>query len=400
MIKAHSLLYAIYISLFVALFGYAILEYSNVYNKLSLHFQFYENNIIEHQSCLNFFLNNSKSWNQRNHFSNNSNIKLEIIKHGVFKNLIISTFSPKDTLSTSMIICEKFINNTALYVPNLNSKLSYFGKVKINGSCFVPNKKIEQIYISNQIINNLVVKGKLENSKTYLPKLNSTIIDSYLKIIKKIESSNKLNSKNLFNSFRDSTKVIEWKPNQNYNLKGKIILFNKEEIIINETDNLIDIIAIAPKIIINENFTGNLQVYALEKIEIKKGVNLKYPSFVFLNNDTNKNAYININENSIIGGNVIIYSENQNNYSNNKLTINHNSLIIGDIYCTGLLNLKAKVIGSVYTNMFIENNFDAERNNTFTDLEINCIDKPKNYFNFSIIENDSKPTYGVVKKSY
>ena len=399
MIKAHSLLYSIYICLFVAIFGFVILQYTQIYNKLSIYFQSYEEASIDHLNKLNFFLKNPSTWNSTTQVDyNDCNIKA--VQHGVFKNLTITSFTRKDTLSTSILISNESKNKTALYVSNSNKEISYFGNVKIKGDSFIPYKKITQAYISNSIKNNLLLQGSVENSDIVLPKLNPLIVNAYIETIKKIKLNNKSNTNQFSNSFANTTKIIEWHNGSNYNLKGNIILYNKEEIVINRADILTDIIVIAPKVTINENFNGAIQIMAIENIEIKKNVRLNYPSFVLLNNENNIDTNLQIDQDTYIGGNVVIYSTDIDELNKNKCTIKENTLIIGAIYCNGILNIKGKILGSIYTSRLLENSNQAERYNTLNDVEINALDIPKNYFNCSVIENQEISNYGVVKKTF
>jgi hypothetical protein len=399
MIKAHSLLYSIYICLFVAIFGFVILQYTQIYNKLSVYFQSYEEASIDHLNKLNFFLKNPGTWHNTTQIEyNNCNVK--VIQHGVFKNLTITSFNRKDTLSTSILISNQSKNNTALYVSNSNKEVSYFGNVKIKGNSFVPFQKINQAYISNSIKNDLLIQGSIENSDIELPKLNPLIIDAYIETIKKIKSNNKSNNTQFSNSFTNNTKIIEWHNGSSYNLKGNIILYNKEEIIITKSDILTDIIVIAPKVIINENFDGAIQIIALENIEIQKNVTLNYPSFVLLSNENNIDTNLQIDQNTYIGGNIIIYSTNSDEFNKNKCTIKENTLIIGNIYCNGILNVKGKILGSIYVSRLLENSNQAERYNTLNDVEINVLDIPKNYYNYPVIENKEILNYEVVKKTF
>lgn len=399
MIKAHSLLYSIYICLFVAVFGFVILQYTQIYNKLSVYFQSYEEALIDHLNKLNFILKNSNTWKNTNQIEQND-CKIKIYQHGVFKNLTFTSIYRKDTLSTSILISDESKNKTALYISNSNRELSYFGDVKIKGDCFLPFKKIKQTYISNSINNNLSIQGSIEDSDLELPKLNPSIVDAYVETIQKIKSNTKLKNTQLSNSFTNDTKVIEWNNSATYNLKGNIILYNKEEIVINKTDVLTDIIVIAPKVIINEDFEGEIQIMAIENIEIKKNVRLNYPSFVLLYNENSVDSNIQIEEDTYIGGNIVINSPNLGKRNKNKCTIKKKTLIIGNIYCNGTLNAKGKILGSIYANQLLENSNQAERYNTLNDIEINAIDTPKNYFNYSVIKSEEIQNYEVVKKTF
>lgn len=399
MVKAHSLLYSIYICLFVAIFGFVILQYTQIYNKLSVYFQSYEEASIQHLNKMNFILKNSNTWNNTNQIEQND-CKIKINQHGVFKNLTFTSFYRKDTLSTSILISNESKSKTALYICNSNRETSYFGDVKIKGDCFLPFKKIKQAYISNNINNNLSIQGSIEDSDIELPNLNPSIVDAYAETIQKIKSNTKLNTPHLSNSFSNDTKIIEWNNSAKYNLKGNIILYNKEKIVINKSDVLTDIIVIAPKVIINEDFEGEIQIMAIENIEIKKNVKLNYPSFVLLYNENSVDSNIQIEEDTYIGGNIVIHPLNFGERNKNKCTIKEKSLIIGHIYCNGTLNAKGKILGSIYANQLLENSNQAERYNMLNNIEINAIDIPKNYFNYSVIKSDEIQNYEVVKKTF
>lgn len=404
MIKAHSLLYAIYICLLVSVICGAILFFSNIFSQLNLHYNIQEELFIQNHSSTNYALSIEEDSIVLN--EEDSNIVNTCLKKsfGLLTILNSITTFKNDTISSTYLVGQYLNNKTALYISkNFSKDLSYSGKIKIVGNCFLPNKQIRTAYILNEP-NSLIINGNKENSNNFLPELNTKEIHLIEKLnsikenssLKQIEEE----SNNLyFNSFKSPTKVINiGSILDNIKIKGNFILKSNDSIRITKNNLIEDIIVIAPKITIEEGFKGNLQLLANQEVNIESDVTLQYPSVIYLKNENSNKSKIKINENFSISGTIIMSNKEDEINNQNSIEIGEKGLILGDIYCKGQLDLKSKVIGSVYTNSVFCKTASSEYNNLLKNLEIDATKKPAYFVNIPLFKTNKGAHYGIIKK--
>lgn len=400
MIKAHSLLYAIYISLLIALLTAGIIYFSNVYRWLNVYYNTTEDLIIENQSVVNYslrnFIENDSVYNLEKGFSNSINKQ----NFGLFKLLTVKSFNKKDTLTSIHFIGENTKKDVALFLANFSKSLNYFGKLKIIGETYLPNERIGQVYVNNTV-NDLFVSKKTKLSETHLPKLDTKIENTFNDIFNTIDKGNSTTLKSVvINSFTNKTNIVKWNNSLNkLILKGNVILFSKDSIVIKKEDVLEDIIVFASKIRIEEGFKGNIQLFSNREIIICKNVELKYPSAIVVFNKTKEESIINIDKHVKIYGSVLLFGNELIDLDKNKIDILPNGQILGDVYCTGKLALQSNVYGSVYTSrLFLEIN-ETKYDNTLANIEINPSKLPNFYYKFPLF-NQKNTSYEVIKKTY
>lgn len=403
MIKAHSLLYAIYICLLVSIICGALLFFSNIYSQLNLHYNILEELYLQNHSSTNYALSSEEN---QIVLSDDDNVINECTKKsfGLLTILNTTTTFKNDTISSTYLIGQYLNDKTALYVPKFFSKdLSFSGNVKITGDCYLPSKQIETAYILNEQ-NTLKINGNKLISNNFLPKLNpkSALTTSEIISIEPKLSLNQIekeNNETYFNSFKLPTKVINISSViDNIKIKGNFILKNKDSIRITKNNLIEDIIVIAPKITIEEGFKGNLQLFTNEEINIEPNVNLQYPSLIYLNAENSNSSKIRIKEKVNIYGSIILTNDNKEITNQNSIEIGEKGSILGDIYCNGQLDLKSKISGSVYTNRIFCKTTSSEYNNLLRNIDINATGKPHYYISIPLFETSKGNHYGIVKK--
>jgi hypothetical protein len=400
MIKAHSLLYAIYISLLIALLTAGIIYFSNVYKWLNIYYNTNEDLIIENQSVLNFSMRNFNKkdsiYNTEKGFSNSINNQ----NFGLFKLLTIKSFNKKDTITSSHFLGENIENGDALFLANFSKSLSYFGDLKLIGETYLPDERINQVYVNNSV-NSLSVSKKIKLSQIQLPKLDTEIEDTFNHVFNRIDNGSLTALKEvIINSFTNKTQIVKWNNSKNkLTLKGNIILFSNDSILIKKEDNIEDIIVFAPKIKVEEGFKGSIQLFSNREINISKNVELKYPSAIVLFNKSKEDSKITINEQVKICGSILLFGNELIDLDKNSITILSNGQVLGDIYCSGKLALQSNVYGSVYTNrLFLEIN-QTNYDNTLANIEINPSKLPNFYYRLPLF-NQKNTSYEVIKKTY
>ncbi len=307
--------------------------------------------------------------------NNNQKVEASLSYWGIFqKGTIKATHRKKTSYKVALIgdqIPSK--NRPNLYLKDNFKPLKIVGKTFLKGNIYLPDQGIGSGYIAGQSFNGQnLVEGKSFNSSPSLPKL----IEHYAERIENSVSVNKeisLNTitKKLTNSFLKPTIKIHSSNEillENLVLIGNICIQSDERIKLSSSSIIKDIILIAPIIEIEDNVTGNFQAISEKEILIGKNCKLNYPSSLVLlppksttTNNIVENQSIFIDTNTEIRGSILCFKPNLESYENNNFKtdvfLNNSTKIIGEIYCEGNLELKGKVIGSVYTNQFITNAF-------------------------------------------
>ncbi|MGH2665714.1 hypothetical protein [Flavobacterium sp.] len=401
MVKAHSLLYAIYICLIVSIICGALLYFANLYTQLNLHYNLQEEMFIHNQSVVNFALGN-KIEPEDVPTDENSGIQgsYEAKQYGLLTLLLSESVLRNDTVASAHFVGNFSSDKTAIHLANFSKPLSYSGIVKITGNNELPTAFIETAYIDNKPPQ-IIAEGKITVSDVRLPEINP----DFKKIFEGITTEKttladveKPKDSLFYNSFHNTTKEVYVNTVlSNSIFKGNFVLRNKDSIRVKKNTVLEDVILIAPKITFEEGFKGTVQAFATKGIELEKKVTLNYPSVTCIYNDSSTESTIRIKEECKITGAVVLFGNAFENISKNSIQIDKGGLIYADIYCTGKLDLKSKVYGSVYTNRFFLKTKSSTYDNTIADVEINSGKRPE-YFIAIPLFVTKKTKYGILKK--
>lgn len=401
MVKAHSLLYAIYICLIVSIICGALLYFSNLYNQLNLYYNLQEELYIQNQSVLNFALGN-KTQPAEIEKEENSGIEgaFETKQYGLLSLVLAKSYIANDTVVSAHFVGARNEDKNAIYLTNLSKSLFYSGKVKLVGNNLLPSTFIETSYINNDL-NKLTQEGKNTVSEAQLPEINP----DFKKIFQGIKSEKvKLNTIEktkdslYYNSFFNTTKEVLVKSNlSNIIFKGNFVLRSEDSIRVKKNTVLEDVILIAPKITFEEGFKGTVQAFATKGIELEEKVVLNYPSVVCVYNESPEVSKIKIKKESKVTGAVVLFGNSTDLIEKNTIEIDEDGLLFGDLYCSGKLMLKSNVYGSVYTNRFFLKTVSSSYENLISNIEINTEKRPDYYISVPLF-NTKTTNYGVIKK--
>ena len=139
-------------------------------------------------------------------------------------------------------------------------------------------------------------------------------------------------------------------------ISNNVIIISESDLVIEKGSFLENVVLIAPKIVFKNGFTGNLQAFASDYIEIQERCELKYPSVLGLLNKKKKDQEVDfvIKDNSVISGLIFATGSNKNRQKP-KVKILSNTLIQGQVVIDGNLELKGEVSGEVICqNLYLE----------------------------------------------
>lgn len=401
MIKAHSLLYAIYVCLIVSIICGALLYFSNLYNQLNLYYNLQEELYIQNHSIVNFALGN-KTVPTEIKKDENTGIEgdYKTKPYGLLALVLAKSYILNDTVSSVHFVGAHSKDKTAIYLTNFSKSLFYSGKVKLIGDIIIPSIFIETAYINNNK-NELIANGEKNLSSIKLPDLNPDFLEIFKRIPSdktKLSAIEKPMDSLYYNSFFNRTKEIQVKSSLgNIIFKGNFVLRSDDSIRVKKSAVLEDVILIAPKITFEEGFRGTLQAFATKGIELEEKVTLNYPSVICVYNETSEISKIKIKKECKVTGAIVLFGNSTEMIDKNTIEIDEKGLVFGDLYCTGKLMLKSNVYGSVYTNRFFLKTAYSSYENMISDIEINTEKRP-NYFISIPLFNTQKTTYSVIKK--
>ncbi len=360
MLKAGSLLYAIYVCLIIAILSGGLIYMFTINKTLATRQQIKEQLIDRCDACFDYFLSNHKVFDKNtigktNLFNDGLICEFEKKRWGMYSILQGKSFFKKDTINKGYIVGHTGVENPlALYMCDFGEELKISGTTIIKGNVKLPKKRYKVVNIlGNQQANNPKIEGNISVSSQNLPKINTPELQ-YPRNIEESTLEKLKNKEVIFRGFDQKTVVIYMGKNESLDrlhIKGNFIIKSLDTIRINDTSKIEDVIIQAPKVIIEENFEGSIQVYAEKEVEIESDVKLRYPSSIVIKDSTRDyEKKITIGENAVIYGGIVLDGSSFREKQNNYIKIEENSLVVGDIYCNGIMELKGSVIGSLYTH--------------------------------------------------
>ncbi|MEM9075577.1 MAG: hypothetical protein AAGC43_00995 [Bacteroidota bacterium] len=288
---------------------------------------------------------------------------------GVFEFYTISSRFKKIAFTkTALIGGQRKPDAPALYLQDGNRPMVICGNSKITGDAYLPKQGIKPGSIGGIFYTySSPIFGQKKTSQTTLPQINKDIrksIQGLLGISENTFVKNEIDiSKNrsYINSFQSKTKYVLGNIIRlsNVRLRGNIVVSATQQIIVEQDCDLRDIILCAPRIIIEDGFTGSLQAISNNKIQIGKSVMLNYPSALtvehggLMNTKNSMDPNITVGPGSLIQGTVSYFNKSEEKTFYPQILISKNASITGEIYCEKNLELKGSISGTVLTNSFV-----------------------------------------------
>lgn len=406
MLKASSLVYAIFICLLVSIMTGGLIYWAKLTKDLSLKNELKSELVAHCNSCFNYALASLKipentTYKALDLFDNGFKCNTSVSKWGLLNVLKTTSIVNNDSLSKLFFIGNKTtINKPALYMTDLSENLKISGTASIKGQLMLPKKGYEITNIlGNQQINNPKIYGSVKTSKNTLPKITKLTFNKNSN--KAVTLDDLAKEQITFNSFNNETIHIQlsnFEILSNFKLKGNFILHSAGTVNIQSNSEIEDVIIEAKSVTIASEFNGALQIFAKNEVIIEPNVTLTYPSSIVINNRITDEKKIEIGANTKILGGILMNTEQTTEIKNNIITLDKESLVIGDIYCNGILELKGDVIGSVYTNKFEYNTEYTSYSNLLLNTSIDKTALPDDFIHLPFFEESESLAYGTIKK--
>jgi cytoskeletal protein CcmA (bactofilin family) len=365
MFPARALVYAIVVSLFVALISAAFIQLAEMNRTLQTD-QIEQERLVRNLNSGITLLLNTEGYDISKTLDlyGNEEDSISISKKpwGFFCIGSVMAFGRnsflEDTLQKTCLLGSS--NNktlpTALYLSDFNTPLSLTGNALIMGDAILPKSGVKSISIAGvSYLRSQLVYGKQALSTSTLPELDNSLFNKFAKndsskgiVIKSIPKS-------LIQPFNAPTLTLQADSMylNNCELKGNIHIKSNGTVTIGSNCDIEDVIVTASKIIIKSGFKGSLQAYAQDELILEQSTTLLYPSTVGIlrGYQSKKQAILIVNRGCVIDGALIALQESGNTYPL-WVGLQESSLVRGQVYVRGSLELKGSVYGNVTADKF------------------------------------------------
>lgn len=292
---------------------------------------------------------------------------------GIYEKAIVKTTFRKKIFYKCALLGTQIdeIYRPNLYLEDNFKPLVLVGNTILKGNVFLPAQGIKPGYIAGESFYGVdLIKGISHKSDTKLPELKARYKETIEQLTKfqgyKDENYLGENEKVRFvNSFFKPTKI--WNSSNeitldNNNLSGNIIIKSEYKITVKKAAILKDVIFIAPIIEIEDGVSGNFQAICNKRIMVGKDCKLNYPTaLIFIQEKDEVRDFqklgipIYIDKKSEIRGSIVYFKSTKESDFKTQIILQEETIVKGEVYCEGNLEIKGKVVGSVYTEQFIVN---------------------------------------------
>jgi cytoskeletal protein CcmA (bactofilin family) len=263
------------------------------------------------------------------------------------------------------------IQPTALYMTDKDRYLSICGNSKVIGNCYLPKLGMRTARIEGKLFSGIMENrdGYIHQSAGDLPAPPEPLIENCQSIINGsangiIRSSETLvGVKRVFNSFADSlqiyTSASDFWVIDNISISGKVELYSNKEIYVNPSAKLNNVIIAGRKVVVKSGFEGCVQIFASDTIILEENVRLQYPSSISVIDSKTNQKLIFISLNSEVQGAVWIWNPVNDNKYLPVIKLETGSIVKGQVYCSGRIQLKGDIWGTLIADQFFLNTPNA-----------------------------------------
>ena len=395
MLRAGSILYAVFISLVAALLcGFLVMV------------QYYQLLLVDREKIISSMHTDIRSavvflikhpeaigYNKQSEIDlfDDSLSRVQVYKEhwGAYDILTAKKKWRKYHAEEAVMIGADSLDEAALYLPNNNLQFSVGPSVVLKGNCYVPGGSIRvSVYNSNSINTDALKSCIKRNSEDHLPVCNKIFMDHDLFIDSILSATDTIHSYYQFISGQDSIVRSFFQPSivlkeedniyiGKMSIRGKVIIRSLKSIEISSDAHLNDVILIAPFIQFKENFKGSVQAFAEDSIRVESSCELLYPTMLCVWG--NHSMRLNIEEEAKVAGGLMMIFGGSPGSDLSIIEIKKKASVWGVVFCNAYCDVKGSVIGSLYTSRFISRTAYATNENMIEDAVIDFSSLPKDY---------------------
>jgi len=293
------------------------------------------------------------------------------------------------------------IGQAALYLPDNAQPLSLVGDSHLRGTAYLSQKGVKAGMVDTRGFSGIhLLEGDERRSGRNMPLVDTSRISTLQAFKSKLaRGQSKLTASTIvpFDSaaMRMTGKTIRL---DGQYLEGKIVVVADSLIRVGKTAHLKDILLFAPVIQIDSGFIGIIQAFASNNIIVGDNVTLPYPSALVVlgNRRVAVQGMLTIGERCSVGGLVFSWGDGARRELLPKVFIGKGTVIMGQVYADGWLDLKGTVNGNVSCRNFLLQTPTSIYENHLLDATIDASKRPP-YFIGSMLIGDGNVKKGLVK---
>ncbi|MBP7809081.1 MAG: hypothetical protein KA163_07305 [Bacteroidia bacterium] len=332
-------------------------------------------NIAQSES---FIPEDNYQW-KKNTFNDDS-IKIKKLQWGAFTLVATETKNRHQYIKKVGLFGISSFRDTAIMVSDVGRPINLAGTIKFNGYCYFPKGAYKTTFIEGQGFSaDGNISGFIKQSPQNIPEVKLQFLKELETCVTGLNSNTDsiiTNIETVNNSFTSKTAIYQ--ANQvrleNNILIGNVKLVISDEVIIEKSTQLEDILIVAKKVRIKKDFTGSLQIIASDSILLEENCFLKYPSSLIV---MKKSKIINegmgtisLDKNCKVNGSVIVINTEKTENPNVFLSIDKECEIYGLIYSSGYAGLQGKIFGNAFAQKLLLKTTSAVYENHLLNCEI------------------------------
>lgn len=241
-------------------------------------------------------------------------------------------------------------HKAALWLCDRNRALSLSGETRICGKVFIPLNGIHYTEVGGEYYQGEEIPHALLGiAGAQLPQIDS----SYMAFMEGLEGYRALSSilpvsTKPYYSFQSPTAYLNVTEEPgDIILRGNAVLY-ADELHITASSKINEAIIVARKVIIEDGFTGSMQLFCSDSVLVGENVTLQYPSGIYLDAKVDR-PFVSLSDNSEINGYVVVLGKVRDeellfpSYRQQE-----KSLMRGLLYVDGTTNIQGEISGAAY----------------------------------------------------
>lgn len=282
-----------------------------------------------------------------------------------------------------------------LYLEDNEMPMVIAGNSSLEGKVSLPSG-----YLKKGSINGNYFQGSLEikpsNSDHSLPRLDPNWLNYIDNTLDKNHVISPFTKKedSLIKSFKGPYPNLvgfkEFLKRNNHSLLGNQILFDSDQIIIEDYMNLNNVVVVSPSVLISKGFSGSIHVVA-NNIKVESNVDLIFPSSLvskISNDQLSTDTGISIDTESKIEGNIIFLNKRNKTERVSNIIVSSGVNIKGNIYCQGYLDFQGNMEGTIFSKYLLSENQGGKYLNHLFNGNIESLKNDDNYVGLPLMESN------------
>lgn len=285
-------------------------------------------------------------------------------------------------------------DTVALYMPDRNQTLYASGNTIIHGNAWLPAKGMQRASIEGKPLRaDSIVDGRLNKSDDSLPEL-ALPVQEKLGAMLDLDSlcQHAIPISELYQASLDHpvTEGIKWYGSfedyqiSGFQARGGVGFCSAGTILIRSDADLHGTLVSAASIIVEDGFEGEVQLFARDSLDIGMHCRLKYPSVAVLSSDQVNNLHMSVGDSTLVEGTILV-RQSQLVAKEPFLMLKEGSLVRGQVYHQGQINLLGAIHGSLYCESFYLKTDRAFYENHLLDNEIDFLKLPPHLVSIDLI---------------